>query len=96
MSRTVSMPANLDFSLFQSGADTTPREVNWGGVKGHGGERTIEKKALQSLFDVQLCVEYDQPEADGKCVVAGASFEDVADGEQGSIMGFPRLYGRGM
>lgn len=58
--------------------------------------RTIEKKALQSFLDVQLCVQHDKPEADGKCVVAGASFEDVTDGIQGCIVGFLGQDGREM
>lgn len=55
-------------------------------MNGCTDERTIEKKTLQSLLYVELDVKHDKPEADGKCVVAGASFEEVADGVQGGVV----------
>jgi len=56
---------------------------------GHGcmGWRTVEKEALEGLLYVELCVEDDQPEADGESVVAGAAFEEAADGIQGGVVG---------
>ena len=55
ISRTVSIPAKTDFSLFQRGAETTPGdicEMDLLILKRH----TIEQKTLQGLFDTQLRV----------------------------------------
>lgn len=59
-------------------------------------ERTIEEETLQGLLYVELGVKDDEPEADGECVVAGASLEEVADGGQGGVVGLLGLDGREM
>jgi len=86
MSKTVSIPANMDFSLFQSGAETTanndvrcmrPRD-NW--------RQTVEEQALKSFLDVELCIKYYQPEANRKGVVGCVYFEKGSNSMQGGIV----------
>lgn len=55
-------------------------------------ERTVEQEALQGLLYVEFRVKYDEPEADGECVVACAAFEEVADGVEGGVVRFLGLY----
>lgn len=40
---------------------------------------TVEKKTLESLSDLELCVEDDEPEGDGEDVVAGSALQVVSE-----------------
>ena len=51
-----------------------------------GWGRTIEQQTLEGLLYVELCVEDDEPEADGEGVVAGAALEEAADGAEGGVV----------
>ena len=93
ISRTVSIPANFDCSLFQRGAETTPvwemkREQDARRI------RTIEEETLKSFFHIQFCVENDEAEANGKSIVRGVALEEGADCGEGSIMGLLGWIGR--
>lgn len=50
ISETVNIPAKTDFSLFQRGAETTPRTSQVEAQSDIACVRTIKEKALESLL----------------------------------------------
>jgi hypothetical protein len=50
ISETVNIPAKTDFSLFQSGAETTPGTSQVEAQSDIGCKPTIEKKTLKSFL----------------------------------------------
>lgn len=69
ISETVNIPAKTDFSLFQRGAETTPRKCQFEAQGDIGCVPTIKEKTLESLSYLELRVEDDKAKADGKGVV---------------------------
>lgn len=93
MSNTVNIPANFDFSLFHRGAETTPWKRVWSGSK-PGREAlglTIEQETLQCLLYIQLRIQSNQPEADGKCIIGRAGLQESTYLVQSYIMCFLSL-----
>ena len=74
----------MQASLFQSGAETTPEEVE--AVRDLRTGHTIEQKTLQGFLYIELCVEHYEPEADRECIIAGPAFEEGTNGIQSNFV----------
>lgn len=53
--------------------------MSWGERDVSRTGHTVEEEALEGLFDGELGVEDDEPEADGEGVVASVTSEEVSD-----------------
>ena len=91
MSETVNMPAKQDFSLFHSGAETTPvcggTRCQEGCGRDWHGTITVGQKTLEGLSDFEFGIEDDQAEADGEGVVGSSALEIRAEGMEGCVVG---------
>jgi hypothetical protein len=54
------------------------------------GMHTIEKQTLKGLLDIELCIENDQSEANGKCIVGCVALEKQANSIESSIVSLLR------
>jgi hypothetical protein len=79
ISETVNIPAKTDFSLFQSGAETTPGTGQVETQSDIARKPTIEKKTLKSFLYLQLRIEDDNTKADGKGVIGCTTSEKSAN-----------------
>ena len=68
-----------------------PREARGLAVPERRRDDTIEQETLESLLDVELCVENNESERNGESVVACMRLEKVADGDDGGIVSVLRM-----